>query len=47
MNEPDQPTEPPEDPREWEWAEDRDDPPPVAWQDRMSQDLGIPRWGEI
>ena len=42
MNDPDEPTEPPEDSREWEWAKDREPPYPQTWQDRAAQDLGIP-----
>lgn len=46
MNEPET-KQPKPDPREWEWAEDRDEPPPREWQDVAARDYGVPRWGPI
>lgn len=32
---------------ELEYLDDRDEPYPQAWQDRVAHEVGVPRWGEI
>lgn len=34
-------------PHEWEYLDDRDEPYPQAWQDRVAHEVGVPRWGPI